>query len=557
MIIPLHNSSQPSPPDTEELTNIFGDEWISDANDEYYGTSMSNLYCKNSPWNYYTPQLSPSRHHTVLFEMPATLIHPPKPHYTLNASHWDANHVRMPFSRKNIFPVKDSKKTVLKPRWDIIKSSLSQPIKTSVQLEEAVFSYNLRHRKFEALHHFFEEVFDEEESKHFFHTLLPQIIQLALQLPELIQTPLPLLKQGKPHTISLSQLQIASLLANAFLCTFPWKKECDTYPGINFNRLYECLTQCEPSISEKLKCFIHYFRCVCNNTPKGVVTFERKHLPRTQLPRWDKNENNIGDIKLHITHKGTIENDGKGCLQVDFANCMVGGGVLGYGCVQEEIRFAICPELLVSRLFTEQLNPNEALLIIGAQCYSEYTGYADTFEWAGNHHDETPYDEYGRRRTNILAIDALLYFNTAVQFRPSKMIRELNKAYVGFHELSSAPKSLLSPVATGNWGCGAFRGNHHLKALMQLMACAAARRNIVYYTFGAKSLQSDVFHIYNFLVTNRVTVAQLWRYLGHFNETGVSSRQLLPFIKQAHLDSTHSFININESVLSRHCVEAQ
>lgn len=51
-----------------------------------------------------------------------------------------------------------------------------------------------------------------------------------------------------------------------------------------------------------------------------MVTFERKHLPRTQLPRWDKNESNIGDIKLHVTHTGTIESDGKGCLQVDFAN---------------------------------------------------------------------------------------------------------------------------------------------------------------------------------------------------------------------------------------------
>lgn len=48
-------------------------------------------------------------------------------------------------------------------------------------------------------------------------------------------------------------------------------------------------------------------------------------------------------------------------------NCcrFVGGGVLGYGCVQEEIRFIICPELIVSRLFTEELNSSEALLIIG------------------------------------------------------------------------------------------------------------------------------------------------------------------------------------------------
>jgi poly(ADP-ribose) glycohydrolase len=44
---------------------------------------------------------------------------------------------------------------------------------------------------------------------------------------------------------------------------------------------------------------------------------------------------------------------------------MVGGGVLGTGCVQEEIRFVICPELIVSRLFTECLADNEALIISG------------------------------------------------------------------------------------------------------------------------------------------------------------------------------------------------
>lgn len=43
----------------------------------------------------------------------------------------------------------------------------------------------------------------------------------------------------------------------------------------------------------------------------------------------------------------------------------VGGGVLGRGCVQEEIRFIICPELIVARLFTECLSDNEALLVIG------------------------------------------------------------------------------------------------------------------------------------------------------------------------------------------------
>lgn len=110
------------------------------------------------------------------------------------------------------------------------------------------------------------QILSEDESQYFFNDLLPKIIQLALQLPELIPTPIPLLKQGKSHSISLSQLQIACLLANAFLCTFPWRKEMAEYPGINFNRLFECLADAnDNAIFEKIKCLMHYFRRVCNN----------------------------------------------------------------------------------------------------------------------------------------------------------------------------------------------------------------------------------------------------------------------------------------------------
>lgn len=52
---------------------------------------------------------------------------------------------------------------------------------------------------------------------------------------------------------------------------------------------------------------------------------------------------------------------------MDFANRFVGGGVTGAGLVQEEIRFLINPELIVSRLFTEVLDHNECLIITG-QC---------------------------------------------------------------------------------------------------------------------------------------------------------------------------------------------
>ena len=57
---------------------------------------------------------------------------------------------------------------------------------------------------------------------------------------------------------------------------------------------------------------------------------------------------------------------------MDFANKYIGGGVLRYGCVQEEIRFLVCPELIVSRLFVEELDANEVLVITGPETFSKY-----------------------------------------------------------------------------------------------------------------------------------------------------------------------------------------
>ena len=61
-------------------------------------------------------------------------------------------------------------------------------------------------------------------------------------------------------------------------------------------------------------------------------------------------------------------NNNRNCdviFQADFANKFIGGGVLGAGCVQEEIRFMINPEMILSRLFTEMLERNECLVMTG------------------------------------------------------------------------------------------------------------------------------------------------------------------------------------------------
>lgn len=76
---------------------------------------------------------------------------------------------------------------------------------------------------------------------------------------------------------------------------------------------------------------------------------------------------------------------------------------------------------------------------------------------------------------------------------------------MGFSSSDISPEDLPA-IATGNWGCGAFRGNPKLKVLLQLMAAAVAGRSMVYFTFGDTSLRDNVADMYWHLVQRNMDV---------------------------------------------------
>uniref|UniRef100_A0A3Q3EWT2 poly(ADP-ribose) glycohydrolase n=1 Tax=Labrus bergylta TaxID=56723 RepID=A0A3Q3EWT2_9LABR len=328
----------------------------------------------------------------------------------------------------------------------------------------------------------------------------------------LISFPIPLLKVGMDHSITMSQEQVACLLANAFFCTFPRRNsrrsEYNNYPDINFVRLFGGSSS---SKIEKLKTLMCYFQSFTEQKPPGLVTFTRKSLDKPL--NWKSSQTRL--TKLHITCEGTIEDDGCGMLQVDFANKFVGGGVTSSGLVQEEIRFLINPELIVSRLFTEALDHNECLIITGTQQYSKYTGYSQTYKWNGCHQDVTPRDGWQRRCTEIVAIDALQFKNFLEQFHPQRINRELNKAYCGFARPEEQSQNLAA-VATGNWGCGVFGGDTRLKALLQMLAAAEAGRDVAYFTFGDSKLMTDVHNMHSFLTRRKMSIGEVYDLLGQY-----------------------------------------
>lgn len=500
--------------------DLFEDEDVHKGAEEtgitWRGSSLLSLVTLNTS-NPNLPPVSPAPDHTVMVRLPILPNAAPSPHPSSYNDVWDQYHVKMPCSPKSQYPVGKNSDSLV-PRWSIICQSLRRGITNVEEFQRAVLEYNSRYAtrwKFRGLQYLLEQEFEEEERNYFFSNTLPAMIRLALNLPNLVTQPPPLLTSRATHSITLSQLQIASLLANAFFCTFPRRnaKGSDTeyanYPDINFNRLF---FHKEKRALEKMKCLLSYFRRVTAREPTGLVTFTRQYVSYQELPRWESSSQQLP--KFHIDTKGLIE-EASGFLQVDFANKYMGGGVLGLGCVQEEIRFVLSPELIVCRLFTQALEKKEALIITGVEQFNRGSGYASSFCWAGSYQDPTPVDSWGRRMCQVTAIDALHFTKQPqVQYRPIVIGRELNKAYAGFRVLDRSP-GLPIAIATGNWGCGAFRGDPRLKSLIQLAVCGHIGRDVAYYTFGDENLRDDLSTMYIFLKENNVTVGELVQVLNH------------------------------------------
>lgn len=313
------------------------------------------------------PKIESSENHTILFKLPLPTDINEFPVPEEGEDKWDDLHVKLPCSNKSIYKEIDGDgEQVTKSRWELIKESLNSQIKSSHDLEKAIKVYNNKFENvwdFKSLHVLFEEEFSEEDNAYIFDDLLPSMIKLALDIPNLFQAPIPLLRQKTSHSVSISQQQAACLLANAFFCTFPNRsKRNSDFPEINFNRLF-CSEG--PKIINKLKCILNYFRVILiEEMPKGVLTFQRRYIE--DFPDWSKLDEKFSSIKWHINSSGTIE-EGRHMLQVDFANRYLGGGVLGTGCVQEEIRFMINPECIVGMLFCESMKAEEAIYIYGTE----------------------------------------------------------------------------------------------------------------------------------------------------------------------------------------------
>ncbi|RCN39089.1 poly glycohydrolase [Ancylostoma caninum] len=332
--------------------------------------------------------------------------------------------------------------------------------------------------------------------------IMAGIAKLAVNAKFIITAPLPLLTANRPGSVTLSQEQCACLLAHAFYCTF--RRERHNYNRINFAGIFH---GSNPLSHVKLRFILNYFSLVLKRMPTGCVSFRREVVEKEGLPNWEEDDTSIPLVA--VASDGSIE-DSYGCLQVDFANEYIGGGVLNFGA--EEIRFLICPEMIVSCLLCEKMGPFEAIHIVGAQRYSDYTGYGETLEWVRlENYGFEPRDCFRRVICEVVAMDAKLFKPVArpVQYRPENIDRELNKAFTGFRSMQRPAR----PIATGNWGCGVFGGDKELKSLIQMIAAAKVGRDMIYYTFSNEQFERSMNEHYEKLVQKKATVGSIYKAL--------------------------------------------
>eukprot|EP01112_Ceratiomyxa_fruticulosa_P009743 TRINITY_DN2553_c0_g2_i1.p1 TRINITY_DN2553_c0_g2~~TRINITY_DN2553_c0_g2_i1.p1 ORF type:complete len:463 (-),score=100.62 TRINITY_DN2553_c0_g2_i1:1896-3284(-) len=363
----------------------------------------------------------------------------------------------------------------------------------------------------------------------FFNTVLPVIQRLAVKLPELFSDPIPIFYAKKAQSITFTQLQVASLMSHSFFGTLIEPRlfcSSFSFPNANLTHLWlrsksglDDVDKPLSSVASIAECVLHYFERVSELSEEQMtqhkITITRRVLPQEQVPNWSECENPLPELKIF----SDVKIEDSGCLlQADFANRYIGGGVLMGGNVQEEILFAIKSECLISMLFCERMGDNEAIIIKGAERFSQYSGYGWEFKYAGDFQDNTERDEEGLTVTEIFAIDAIPSRIRTDQFQHEIMKREIMKFYIGIMGEGDS----LAPCASGRWGCGAFGGDLELKFIQQVIGCGAAKRPLVFMTFGDPKQQANCESLYQHLLKQNIHTGQLFNALLQFNpETDV------------------------------------
>ena len=306
--------------------------------------------------------------------------------------------------------------------------------------------------------------------------------ELVSNIDNILQKEYPLLKKfTKKNKIEMTRKEAALL----FLLSFFKCLECKSN---RFNVYYILLSNSGPAFQFG-RCYLNYLTIIGKwLEEKNEILNEKLIYIRDNKDSKEYLDNKeVNLCEINVIEEGSLF-DGKASYCIDFANKYIGGGALTGGSVQEEILFAVEPEAIISMLFMEVMDENDAIGIFNTIEYSKSTGYGYSVKFDKSAITD---DLKQIKKHRIIAIDAVVsrgFFNYIFDKGQIQrdIIRDIHKAYVGFNLINlEEEKDFEKIISTGNWGCGAFGGNHELKFIQQwISASFAGVKRLDYYTFA-------------------------------------------------------------------------
>ena len=364
-----------------------------------------------------------------------------------------------------------------------------------------------------------------------FMAVFPELRDMMLSVEDIFESKrVPLLRTNTTGKTELTRKQAACLVALSFFGKYSICME-NSFPRFIVRAV---ITRPEyPHMLGIGMCYMNYLTNIgnwlkdgsCTDLLNEKITYMRHTMSQTNFEN-DKTEL----CNVEIIKTGSLSNS-KAKYHADFANMYIGGGALEGGCVQEELMFAFQPELSCSMAFMEVMSPFDAIRMDNTLCYSIGKGYGHRFEFDRNalptpdcakKHEEPP---------RIIAMDAIIQ-GYDDQFGSKIMHRDIHKAYVCFKLASAFPeldgeRKVESSIATGNWGCGAFGGDHELKFMQQWIAASVAGvSRLEYYAYDSPQM-SQVIEQYETLKKKYKNVKDLYSKLKKCHDAGTVVNTLL------------------------------
>ncbi|EFC39204.1 poly (ADP-ribose) glycohydrolase [Naegleria gruberi] len=323
--------------------------------------------------------------------------------------------------------------------------------------------------------------------KEFMEKVVPKIAQWILDLErEFPSGKIPVLMMNASGVVRLTKRQIRSIMSCAFCCLFRERGDVSkkNMGVFEFGLFWSVASQ------NFLMSLFHYFERMykldndssTSSSLDEIILFERKVL-KNNYRRFIEEEICKSQQKMCplLFKQGKIQ-DNLNHLMVDFANCMIGGHVLGGAVAQEEILFVECPELFASILICPQMQVHETIKFTGFERYSNLKGYIKSMTYE-TYLDNQPVIE-NVRKNQLIAMDALQGVGI-FQFQKEFILREIFKTTCAFtskendflkDSSSDLPTLENEPIASGFWGCGMFGGDKQLKTIIQWLSATLCNR---------------------------------------------------------------------------------